>query len=129
MTEVRALQEIFHGRPIGSNVNPYVYLFAAIVLEVCGTMMLPLTENFTKPLPSIVLVLLYTASFYLMTFTLGQIPLGVVYATWSGLGVFTVALLSYFLLNQSLNWQAVLGLVLIVTGVILVNSFAKMPAS
>ena len=64
-----------------------------------------------------------------MTFTLGQIPLGVVYATWSGLGVFTVALLSYFLLNQSLNWQAMLGLVLIVIGVILVNSFAKMPTN
>ncbi|MGB1550726.1 MAG: DMT family transporter [Parvibaculales bacterium] len=77
-------------------MKPYVYLFGAIILEVCGTMMLPFTENFTKPLPSVALVVLYTASFYLMTFTLGQIPLGVVYATWSGLGVFTVALLSYF---------------------------------
>ena len=110
-------------------MNPYVYLFGAIILEVCGTMMLPFTENFTKPLPSVALVVLYTASFYLMTFTLWQIPLGVVYATWSGLGVFTVALLSYFLLNQSLNWQAMLGLLLIVTGVILVNSFAKMPTN
>ena len=108
-------------------MSPYVYLFGAIVLEVCGTMLLPFTENFTKPLPSVGLVVFYTASFYLMTFTLGQIPLGVVYATWSGLGVFTVAVLSYFLLNQSLNWQAVLGLVMIVAGVILVNSFAKMP--
>lgn len=108
-------------------MSPYVYLFGAIVLEVCGTMLLPFTENFTKPMPSVGLVIFYTASFYLMTFTLGQIPLGVVYATWSGLGVFTVALLSYFLLNQSLNWQAVLGLVMIVAGVILVNSFAKMP--
>lgn len=108
-------------------MSPYVYLFGAIILEVCGTMLLPFTENFTKPMPSVGLVIFYTASFYLMTFTLGQIPLGVVYATWSGLGVFTVALLSYFILNQSLNWQAVLGLVMIVAGVILVNSFAKMP--
>jgi len=109
-------------------MSPYVYLFGAIVLEVCGTMLLPFTENFTKPLPSFGLVIFYTISFYLMTFTLGLIPLGVVYATWSGLGVFTVALLSYFLLNQSLSWQAMLGLGLIVTGVILVNSYAKMPA-
>lgn len=108
-------------------MSPYVYLFGAIILEVCGTMLLPFTENFTKPMPSVGLVIFYTASFYLMTFTLGQIPLGVVYATWSGLGVFTVALLSYFILNQSLNWQALLGLVMIVAGVILVNSFAKMP--
>ena len=117
------------GRSFGSNMNPYVYLLGAIVLEVCGTMMLPFSENFSRPLPSVALVLLYTTSFYLMTFALGQIPLGVVYATWSGLGVFTVALLSYFLFNQSLNWQAVLGLALIVTGVILVNSFAKMPTN
>lgn len=108
-------------------MSPYVYLFGAIILEVCGTMLLPFTENFTKPMPSVGLVIFYTASFYLMTFTLGQIPLGVVYATWSGLGVFTVALLSYFILNQSLTWQALLGLVMIVAGVILVNSFAKMP--
>ncbi len=108
-------------------MSPYVYLFGAIVLEVCGTMLLPFTENFTKSLPSFGLVIFYTISFYLMTFTLGLIPLGVVYATWSGLGVFTVALLSYFLLNQSLSWQAMLGLGLIVTGVILVNSYAKMP--
>ena len=110
-------------------MNPYVYLCGAIILEVCGTMLLPFTENFSKPAPSVGLVVFYTASFYLMTFTLGQIPLGVVYATWSGLGVFTVALLSYFLLNQSLNWQAMLGLVMIVGGVILVNSFAKVPSA
>lgn len=109
-------------------MSPYVYLFGAIIFEVCGTMLLPFTENFTKPLPVAGLLVFYTLSFYLMSFTLGQIPLGVVYATWSGLGVFTVALLSYFLLNQSLNWQAVLGLVLIVVGVTLVNGFTKMSA-
>lgn len=108
-------------------MNPYVFLVGAIIFEVCGTMLLPFTENFTKPVPSFGLIALYTLSFYLMTFTLGHIPLAVVYATWSGLGVFTVALLSYFLLNQNLNWQAVVGLGLIVTGVIVVNSFAKMP--
>ena len=106
-------------------MNPYVFLTGAIIFEVCGTMLLPFTENFTKPLPSFGLVCFYCLSFYLMSFTLNQIPLGVVYATWSGLGVFTVALLSYFLLNQSMNWQAVLGLVLIVVGVTLVNSFAQ----
>jgi small multidrug resistance pump len=109
-------------------MNPYIFLVGAIIFEVCGTMLLPFTENFTKPLPSAGLMAFYALSFYLMSFSLNHIPLGVVYATWSGLGVFTVALLSYFLLNQSMNWQAVLGLVLIVVGVTLVNGFAKMPA-
>ena len=106
----------------------YLFLIGAILLEVCGTMLLPFTENFTKPLPSIGLVGFYSLSFYLMTFTLGKLPLAVVYATWSGLGVFTVALLSYFILKQALAWQAVLGLMLIVAGVTLVNSYGKLGA-
>ena len=88
-------------------------------------MLLPLTENFTRPLPVVGLVVFYTTSFYLMSLSLGQIPLAVVYATWSGLGVFTVALLSYFVFNQAMSWPAVLGLVLIVAGVTLVNSTMK----
>ena len=57
-----------------------------------------------------------------------KIPIAIVYATWSGLGVFTIAFLGYFFFKQSLTWQSILGLVLIVTGVILVNSFSKIPA-
>ena len=45
------------------------------------------------------------------------------YATWSGLGVFTVAILGYVLFNETLGWQSIIGLFLIVIGVILVNSF------
>ena len=55
----------------------YLFLIGAILLEVCGTMLLPFTENFTKPLPSVGLVGFYSLSFYLMTFTLGKLPLAV----------------------------------------------------
>jgi len=66
---------------------------------------------------------LYLLSFYLITFVVDKIPIAIVYATWSGLGVFTVAILGYIFFKQSLSWQAVLGLFLIVIGVVLVNSF------
>ena len=52
-----------------------------------------------------------------------KLPIAVVYATWSGLGIFTVAILGYIFFNQTLSWQSVMGLFLIVIGVILVNSF------
>lgn len=104
----------------------YVYLIGAIVLEVCGTILLPYTENFSKPLPSVGLVVFYTLSFYLMTFTLGKLPLAVVYATWSGMGIFCISVLSYYLLNQSLGWQVIFGMALIVSGVTIVNLYAKM---
>ena len=63
-------------------------------------------------------------SFYLITFVVDKIPIAIVYATWSGLGVFTVAILGYIFFKQSLSWQAVLGLFFIVFGVVLVNSFS-----
>ena len=47
------------------------------------------------------------------------------YATWSGLGIFTIAILGYIFFKQTLAWQNVLGLFLIIAGVILVNSFGK----
>jgi small multidrug resistance pump len=74
----------------------YLFLIGAIVLEVAGTMMLPLTNNFSKLLPTVALGIFYLGSFYLLTFAMKLIPLSVVYATWSGVGVFLVAVLSYF---------------------------------
>lgn len=102
----------------------YVILLIAIFCEVAGTMLLPVSNNFTKVLPTITLALFYLTSFYLMTFVMDKIPIAIVYATWSGLGVFTIAILGYFFFKQSLAWQAILGLFLIVMGVILVNSFS-----
>ena len=58
-----------------------------------------------------------------MTFVMDKLPIAIVYATWSGLGVFTIAILGYIFFKQSLAWQSVLGLFLIVIGVILVNSY------
>ena len=102
----------------------YTILLFAIFCEVAGTMLLPVSNNFTKVLPTVCLALFYLTSFYLMTFVMDKIPIAIVYATWSGLGVFTIAILGYFFFKQTLAWQAIAGLFLIVIGVVLVNSFA-----
>ena len=104
-------------------VKTYLILTVAIFFEVGGTMLLPISQNFTKIIPTTILAVLYLLSFYLITFVVDKIPIAIVYATWSGLGVFTVAILGYIFFKQSLTWQAVLGLFLIVMGVVLVNSF------
>ena len=105
-------------------IKTYLFLIIAIFCEVGGTMLLPLSQNFTKIIPTITLAVLYLLSFYLITFVLEKLPVAIVYATWSGLGVFTVAILGYVIFKQSLSWQAVLGLFFIVFGVVLVNSFS-----
>ena len=105
-------------------VKTYAILLVAIFCEVAGTMLLPVSNNFTRVLPTVCLASFYLTSFYLMTFVMDKIPIAIVYATWSGLGVFTIAILGYFFFKQTLAWQAIVGLFLIVLGVILVNSFA-----
>jgi len=102
----------------------YIYLIAAIFLEVTGTMLLPVSANFTRLWPTLTLAVCYMAAFWLLTFAIRTIPLSIVYATWSGLGVFTIAILGTLIFKQSLGWPAILGLFLIVIGVILVNLYS-----
>ena len=104
-------------------VKTYSFLLIAIFCEVAGTMLLPVSQNFTRIIPTACLTIFYLVSFYLMTFVMDKLPIAIVYATWSGLGVFTIALLGYFIFKQTLAWQAIVGLFLIVVGVILVNAF------
>ena len=101
----------------------YVYLIGAILCEVTGTMLLPISKNFTKPLITITLVLAYVMAFYLLTFALKEIPLAIAYATWAGMGIFLITVLGYFFYSESLQWQTVLGLVLIAVGVAIVNVY------
>ena len=68
---------------------------------------------------------LFLSAFYLLTFVVNILPIAIVYATWSGLGVFTIAILGYIFFKQSLSWPEILGLFLIVIGVILINVFSK----
>ena len=104
-------------------VKTYIFLIAAIFCEVAGTMLLPVSQNFTKLIPTVALSIFYLTAIYLLTFVVDKLPISIVYATWSGLGIFTIAILGYIFFKQTLAWQATLGLFLIVIGVILVNSF------
>ena len=106
-------------------VKTYFFLIGAIFCEVAGTMLLPVTNNFTKIIPTAILSICYLSAFYLLTFVVNKLPIAIVYATWSGLGIFTIAILGYIFFKQNLSWQAILGLFLIVAGVVLVNTFSS----
>tara|TARA_Y100001936_G_C15863369_1_gene553670 strand:- start:215 stop:547 length:333 start_codon:yes stop_codon:yes gene_type:complete len=101
----------------------YLFLFGAVICEVAGTMLLPVTQNFSKLLPSSILAICYMSAFYLLTFVVNKIPIAIVYATWSGLGIFSIAILGYIFYKQTLNWQTILGLFIIIVGIILVNTY------
>ena len=97
-------------------LKTYLFLIGAIFCEVAGTMLLPVSQNFTKLIPTSFLALFYLTAFYLLTFVVNKLPIAIVYATWSGLGIFTIAILGYIFFKQTLAWQAILGLFLIVIG-------------
>ncbi|MDG1298883.1 MAG: SMR family transporter [Paracoccaceae bacterium] len=104
-------------------MNIYITLFAAVALEVLGTMLLPVTKSFTKALPSIIVILSYGISIYFLAILSQKLSLAIIYASWAGLGVFSVTFLSYIFFKQTLNWQTIIGLFLIVVGVIIVNLY------
>ena len=104
-------------------LKTYIFLAGAIFFEVAGTMLLPVSQNFTKLIPTTCLAIFYLTAFYLLTFVTNKLPIAIVYATWSGLGIFTIAILGYVFFKQTLNWQTILGLFFIIIGVILVNSY------
>tara|TARA_Y100000766_G_C18557462_1_gene436000 strand:- start:167 stop:493 length:327 start_codon:yes stop_codon:yes gene_type:complete len=104
-------------------MQTYFLLFCAIIMEVIGTMLLPASQNFSKPVPTFILMIAYAFSFYFLAIVSQKLPLSVVYASWSGIGIFSIAILSYFFYKQSLNWQTIIGLFFIVLGVTIVNIY------
>lgn len=107
---------------------PWLLLFAAIIAEVVATSMLKSTAGFTRLGPSVVVVLAYGAAFVLLSRCLKRMPVGVVYAVWSGVGVALITLVAWFFLDQPLDAPALAGLALIVGGVVVINVFSKTAA-
>ncbi|MET0102686.1 MAG: multidrug efflux SMR transporter [Sedimenticola sp.] len=103
----------------------YLYLAIAIVAEVGATSALKASEEFTRLVPTVIVIVGYSVAFYLLTLVFRSIPVGVTYAIWSGLGIVLVALISMFLYNQVPDLPAVIGMGLIVAGVIVINTFSK----
>ena len=106
-------------------MNSYLLLALAIIFEVLGTLLLPVSKNLSKALPSVLLLVCYSISFYLLSIISQRLPLAIIYASWAGLGVFSIALLSSIIYKQNLNLQVIIGLFLIVLGVIIVNLFKE----
>ncbi len=103
----------------------YLYLALAILLEVTGSSFLQVSKGFSKPVPTIVMVLAYIACFFFLSQALKYIPLGIAYAIWAGLGIVLTAAVSVLIFKQTLDLPAVLGMLLIISGVIVINAFSK----
>ncbi|MDA0124216.1 DMT family transporter [Vibrio harveyi] len=104
---------------------PLIALSIAIVCEVIATSSIPKTEQFTKLMPSTVVIIGYGIAFFLLSVTVKSMPVGLVYAIWSGAGIVLVAAVGYFLYGQKLDLAAIVGIGFILTGVMIVNLLSK----
>ena len=103
----------------------YVYLAIAIIAEVAATSALKASEEFTRLVPSLVVVAGYGIAFYLLTLVLRTIPVGITYAVWAGVGIVLVAIVGAVLYKQVPDTAAIIGIGLIVAGVVVINVFSK----
>jgi len=103
----------------------FVYLIVAVILETFGTACLKASNEFTKLWPSLGVIIGFAGAFYFLALTLRYMPIGVVYAIWSGLGIVLITLIGLFFFKQSLDAAAYIGLGLIILGVIVINMFSN----
>lgn len=102
----------------------YVYLFAAVVAETIATTALQASQQFTRLWPSVTVVVGYAISFYLLSLTLRYMPVGVMYAMWSGLGIVLIAMIGWLVFSQRLDLPAVIGMAMIVGGIVVIQLFS-----
>src|SRR5690349_11431400 len=105
-----------------------IIFFFAVLSEVTATTALKFSEGFTKLIPSIIVVLGYGLSFYLLSLSLRVIPIGVAYALWSGIGIVLTVLAGMLLWGEPLDWPRVAGIVLIIAGILIINLFSNVAA-
>jgi small multidrug resistance pump len=100
----------------------------AIICEVLATTSLKFSEGFTRLVPSILVIIGYAISFYLLSISLEVIPIGMAYAIWSGVGIVLTLIIGIIIWHEQMDWLKGLGISLIIGGIILINLVSKSPA-
>ncbi|MCL4163752.1 UNVERIFIED_CONTAM: hypothetical protein GTU68_054119 [Idotea baltica] len=103
----------------------YLILVLAVMAETIGTTALQASQQFTRVGPSVLVVIAYAISFYLLSITLRTMPVGIVYALWSGLGILLIATIGWVVFGQRLDLPAVVGLSMIVGGIAVIHLFSS----
>lgn len=99
----------------------YIYLIVAVMFETVGTTALQASQQFTRLGPSVLVILAYGSAFFFLGLTLKYMPVGIVYAIWSGLGIVFIAIIGFIVFGQRLDLPAVIGLGLIIAGILIIH--------
>jgi len=105
-------------------LNHWIALTVAIIAEVIGTTALKASNEFTQLIPSIIVVTGYGIAFYFMAISLRVLPVGIMYAIWSGMGIVLVSVIAWVVYKQNLDLASLVGIGLIISGVLVINLFS-----
>ncbi|MBE2893629.1 DMT family transporter [Spirabiliibacterium falconis] len=106
----------------------WLYLIIAILSEVIATSFLKSTHEFTRPIPTALVLMGYGLSFYFLTLSLRSLPVGIAYAIWASLGIVLVTMFGWLFYQQKLDTPAFIGIGLILSGVLVINLLSKSAA-
>lgn len=107
-------------------MKSYLCLAVAILFEVIATSSLKQSEHFSRPLPTIITIVGYIASFYTVSIAMKTIPVGIVYAIWSGVGIVLITIAGSVFFKEVPDTGAIVGMILIIAGVVVLNMFSNM---
>jgi small multidrug resistance pump len=102
-------------------INPWLLLMIAIVAEITGSVNLKASQNFSQPIPSILMIVGFGIAFYLLSIIVKRISLGIAYAVWGGIGTALTALLGVVMFGEQLGTIQIIAIVAIVAGAVILN--------
>lgn len=103
----------------------YLYLAIAVIAEVVATSALKSSVGFTKPIPSIVVVVGYGVAFYCLALVLKSLPVGITYAIWAGMGIVLITMVGAVVYKEVPDMPALIGMALIISGVVIISLYSK----
>lgn len=106
-------------------MKTYLYLLISVLFETFGSSCLQASQQFTRLWPSVGVAIGFAGAFWFFTLVLKELPLGITYALWSGIGIILITLSGRFIFGQKLDLPALLGLGLIITGILVIHLFSR----
>lgn len=106
--------------------HAYVLLAVAIAFEVVATSALKATHGMTRPVPIVIMVAGYAATFTLLSFVMKVLPLSLTYAVWAGAGTALIAVVGVLYYGEKIDAIGLAGIALIVAGIVVLKGFSKM---
>lgn len=99
----------------------WTMLIIAGIFEVVWAFSMKMSNGFTRAVPSIITLVMMTASFALLAIAMRTLPLGTAYTVWTGIGAVGAFVVGVVVLGEQLSLIRVFAAILIVCGILLMK--------